>query len=179
MPKRVRTTIFGEKELYSNLKNLPKAVQAGMKDSLAPAARVFKESARKNLAERVNPKYSTKKLEKSINIEFNLKNFSARIGPDGSAVNKRGEDYSEWVEFGHYMTGGKKLYNKDNPEASNYAGARWWPGHHYMTRSYQQNRSKVFKDIQANMTKTLDKYVVDAQKNVRHRATKSLVGSLR
>jgi hypothetical protein len=175
----IKSTIFGFKELKQNLDKLPKATKNGLEKSLIPVATMFQGTAVETLENRTNPKYSTKKLAGSIKTAFDIKNMRASIGPDGSAKNKNGEGYEEWVEYGHYITGGKKMFDSLNPKKSNYSGAKWWPGHHYMGRSWSQNKRKALKEVKVKMNVELKKYAVDARKNVTHLATGKTVGSVR
>lgn len=134
------------------VKTLEKKIQ-DRKEDMEKVGIMFRNSARKILANEVSKsdypgRDVTGKLEKSIVYTVDDKEWVVTIGPDGSATNKKGQPYDYWVEHGHFMTGwGKSGGDYFLVEHTNRGNvARWWPGYHYMQRSYEENKGKV-KDI--------------------------------
>jgi len=152
MKLSMQAKITGLNNAKEQIKKYEKEIE-DTKSELDKVGVMFRDSAKRILADEVSksdyPKKNvTGELERSIVYTVDNKNWEVTIGPDGSARNKDGQPYDYWVEHGHFMTGwgksGGDYFLVEHTHRGNVA--RWWPGYHYMQRSFEANKGKV-KDI--------------------------------
>jgi len=158
-------------EVDTTIANLQKAgfvIQSSFADQLVEAGKKLKDRAKEILDDKVNPIYSTGRLRDSIELNFGertdawsgIKSLNITVGPD-----MRIAPYAEWVEFGHYMTGGWRA-------KGNIKGARWWEGHHYMEGAWLEISPEITKQIADTLKVKLNDFDFDrSAKRVRHRTT--------
>ena len=149
--------------LEKTLKDLENKLKE-IKSILPEVGETFTNSARQILSTEVAKsdypgKVITHRLEKSIVAIVDDNKMEVSIGPDGSAKNKNGQPYDYWVEEGHFMTGWGKSKEGSRGQlsfgfiSSSGKVARWWEGHHYMRRAYEENKSKISKIVEAKLKK--------------------------
>ena len=104
--------------------------------------------------------------------QLDNRNPRVRVGP-----NLRIAPYAEWVEFGHFMTGGgaRKIGGKWK-----YGGKTWWwKGYHYMSEAAREKRATFKGELTTSFTSELSHYgFVQTERGVRirHLRTGRFVG---
>jgi len=151
-----------------------------MKKGLVKNVKEIRDKAKEILENKVSkdPRYSIGTLRDSIGVtsgnietEYGSQNvatgrwakkqskpFSVSVGPD-----MRKAPWADWVEIGHYMTGGwvKK---------GNIKGARWWEGHHYMEGAWLEVSPKIIPKIAETLSVKMNSFARSA-KRTRHKTT--------
>ena len=152
----------------NNLKSAGVIIQSDFKTKLIDEGRKIRDRAKEILEGKVNPIYSTGKLRDSIKLNVTqetgawsgMETTNVSIGPD-----MREAPYAEWIEFGHYMTGGWHIKGSKIPK-----GARWWEGHHYMEGAWLEISPHISQQISDTMKLSLNSFDKSG-KNIRHRTT--------
>ena len=156
-------SLQGINDTIKNLQDVGVVIEKDFSSELYNNLIEIRDKAKEILQGKVNPIYSTGKLRDSIEVNMLDKNRGT-VGPDMRvAVNEKGESYAEWVEIGHYMTGGwvKK---------GNIKGARWWEGHHYMEGAWLEVSPKIIPKIAETLSVKMNSFARSA-KRTRHKTT--------
>lgn len=150
-------SLQGINDTIKNLNDVGIAINKDFSGELYNNLIEIRDKAKEILQGKVNPIYSTGKLRDSIEVNMLDKNRGT-VGPDMRvAVNKKGESYAEWVEFGHWMTGG--FVKKGTPvKVLKTKGAWWWEGHHYMEGAWLDVSPKIIPDIAKTLRETLNSF---------------------
>jgi hypothetical protein len=142
-------SVKGMNESLQNLSKAGFAIETNFYNKLIDEARNLQRKAQEILNEVTNPIYSTGKLAASIEVNA-LDKGRISVGPNASKA-----PYAEWVEFGHYMTGGALQGSQTFAKGGKVQGARWWEGHHYMEKAWLQEGqsipSKVADTLRVNL----------------------------
>jgi hypothetical protein len=153
-------SLSGVNNSINNVKEILPIITEDFTGKLIDGAYAIKDKAKEILNSKVNPVptgYSTGKLSNSIKANILDKNRNS-IGPDMREV-----PYAEWIEVGHYMTGGwvKK---------GNIKGARWWEGHHYMEGAWLEISPTIIPKIAETLNIKMNSFARSV-KRTRHKTT--------
>ena len=150
-------TLQGINDTIKNLQVVGMVIEKDFTGELINNATRIRDRAKEILEGKTNPIYSTGKLKDSIKVNILDKN-RITVGPD-----MRVAPYAEWVEIGHYMTGGwvKK---------GNIKGARRWKGYHYMEGAWLEVSPKIIPDIAKTISVKMNSFARSA-KRTRHKTT--------
>jgi len=158
-------SLSGVNKTLESLQKLGVEITSDFKLELIENGKQIRDKAKQILEGKTNPIYSTGKLRDSIEMNVGeetgawsgTKSLNIPIGPD-----MRVAPYAEWVEFGHYMTGGW------NTSGKAVKGARWWNGHHYMEEAYLEVSPKISKQIADTINLKLNNFGRSASKRTRN-----------
>jgi len=163
-----------------NLKNLREAdivIPHDFKVELVEQGKEIKNKAKEILeresSTRTNKQYWTGKLQEAIKLHIGEavsygyepgpgfkpetgKTLTISIGPD-----MRMAPYAEWVEIGHYKTGGEWGAQRGG----------WWEGYHYLEGAYTELAPKIPVQIAKTVTIALNKFARTANQRTRHSRT--------
>ena len=150
-------SLQGINDTIKNLQEVGIIVEKDFTGGLIDNATKIRDKAKEILEGKTNPIYSTGKLKDSIEVNILDKN-RITVGPD-----MRVAPYAEFVEIGHYMTGGwvKK---------GNIKGARWWEGHHYMEGAWLEVSPEITSKITETLNVKMNNFARSA-KRTRHKIT--------
>ena len=154
---KVGLTLQGINDTIKNLQVVGMVIEKDFTSELINNATRIRDRAKEILEGKTNPIYSTGKLKDSIKVNILDKN-RITVGPD-----MRVAPYAEFVEIGHYMTGGwvKK---------GNIKGARWWEGHHYMEGAWLEVSPEITSKITETLNVKMNNFARSA-KRTRHKTT--------
>lgn len=150
-------SVQGSQGIITSLNGLAGAVGSDAVFELIKIGQEIRDKAKEILEGKTNPEYSTGKLRNSIKSTVveqkggadEITSVSVSVGPD-----MREAPYAEWVEFGHYMTGG---YVSSGGKIA--AGTRWWEGHHYMEGAWTEISANITTRIKNTLSVSLNNYI--------------------
>ena len=164
---KIGISLEGVNNSLANLRSAGVIVQSDFNGQLIENGKRLRDKAKEILEGKVNPIYSTGKLRDSIELNVTqqtgawsgIESTNISVGPD-----MRKAPYAEWVEIGHYMTGGWNI------KGNKVKGARWWKGHHYMEGAWLEISPNISKQITDTLKVKLNNFGKSA-KRTRHLTT--------
>ena len=155
---KLSLSLDGVNKSIANLQNMGVVIESDFTGSLIDNGKRLRDKAKEILEGKVNPIYSTGNLRNSIQVKV-IDKDNVEVGPDMKIA-----PYAEWVEFGHYMTGGWNI------KGQVVKGARWWEGHHYMEGAWLEISPTIAKQVSDTLNMTLENFAKGAGR-VRHKTT--------
>ena len=156
MSVNLELTLEGKAQSMFNLVNIDNKLKRNYLEELYNSGIEIRDTAKLILRSKVNPKWSTGKLEESIDVAFNPNVPSMRVGPD-----MRMAPYAEWVEFGHFTAVGD--YQSQRGE--------WWEGHHYMEEAFLTQKDSIMNSVKVKLANEIRMYTMQPTKGgirIRH-----------
>ena len=141
---KFQLSLVGMNETIKNLNDFEIVIEKAHTEELVDIAYTIRDRAKEILEGKTNPIYSIGKLRNSIKANT-LDKDRVSIGPDMREVN-----YAEWVEFGHYMTGGWTRKGSSK--------GRWWEGHHYMEEAWLEIFPTIIPKIAESLREVLNNF---------------------
>lgn len=155
---KVGLSLSGVNASLASLRQAGVIIESDFTGQLIENGKLLRDKAKEILEGKVNPIYSTGNLRDSIELNV-LSKDNITVGPD-----MRKAPYAEWVEFGHYMTGGWTI------KGGNVKGARWWEGHHYMENAWLEVSPNITKQVTDTLKVKLNSFAKGAGR-IRHQTT--------